>query len=84
VGVTYLQRSGASYGEYIAISTNQGTSYKGNKEISTSNSQFSMDGFGGGFMGDYTGNIWASTKLYASWMDTRTGECQDWTGGISL
>jgi hypothetical protein len=84
VGVTYLQRSAATYGEYVAISTNQGTSYKGNKEISTSNSQFSMDGFGGGFMGDYTGNIWASNKLYASWMDTRTGECQDWTGGISL
>jgi hypothetical protein len=85
IGVTYLsQLTTSTYGAFVALSANGGTSFKGNKQISTSQSTFSNDGFGGSFMGDYTGNIWAGRKLYASWMDTRTGNCQDWTGGLSF
>jgi len=41
------------------------------------------DGFGGSFMGDYTGNAWDGATLYASWMDSRNGSfMQDEVGGI--
>ena len=59
-----------------------GVIWKGHK-ISTVSSNFNSDGFGGGFIGDYTGNIWSSTNLHASWMDTRTGVSADETGGIA-
>jgi hypothetical protein len=32
--------------------------------------------------GDYTGNAWASDRLYAVWTDTRTGLTQDEVGWI--
>ena len=44
------------------------------------------DGFGGGFMGDYTGNAWDAAKqtLFASWSDTRNGtDTQDEVGGLT-
>jgi hypothetical protein len=34
-------------------------------------------------MGDYNGNIWTSEAIHASWVDTRTGVAQDWTGGFA-
>jgi hypothetical protein len=81
VGVTYLLRTGSTYKEQVAISTNGGSVWKGNQALSTVASSFSKDGFGGGFMGDYTGNIWAGNTLHAVYMDTRTNVCQDeWTG----
>ena len=42
------------------------------------------DGFGGAFMGDYTGNIWTGTTLHASYMDTRTNVCQDEGTGVTF
>jgi hypothetical protein len=42
------------------------------------------DGFGGSFMGDYTGNIWSETTLFASWTDTRSGIAQDEVGGYKI
>lgn len=83
VGVTYLLRTGSTYKETVAISTNGGTSWKGNKPLSAVASSFSKDGFGGGFMGDYTGNIWTGNTLHAVYMDTRTNTCQDESTGIS-
>jgi hypothetical protein len=42
------------------------------------------DGFGGGFMGDYTGNTWAGATLFASWMDSRDlTVMQDEVGGFA-
>jgi len=47
--------------------------------------RFSNDGFGGGFIGDYTGGIWTGTTFHQSWMDTRNGtNSQDFTGGAKL
>ena len=52
--------------------------------IATVSSNFNQDGFGGGFIGDYTGNIWsAASTLNASWPDTRTGTSADETGGFT-
>ena len=81
VGVTYLLRTGSTYKLTVAVSTNGGTTWQGNKPLSTVASSFSKDGFGGTFMGDYTGNIWAGTILHATYPDTRTNACEDeWTG----
>jgi hypothetical protein len=82
LGVTYLQRSGTNYKAMFAMSVNGGVTWKGNKPIATAGSRFVDDGFGGSFMGDYNGNIWTGNTLHASWVDTRTGVAQDWTGGF--
>jgi hypothetical protein len=90
VGVTWLDRrndpSNISYEAFEAISTNGGTSFSTNKQIATAASNPLNDGFGGAFMGDYTGNYWANaTTLYASWMDSRNGSTmQDEVGGFLL
>ncbi|HEX9410418.1 MAG TPA: sialidase family protein [Actinomycetota bacterium] len=84
IGITYLQRTGGNYKTFAAVSTNGGATWKGNKSIASATSQFSNDGFGGGFMGDYTGNIWAGNTLHASWIDTRTGTGQDEWGGVAF
>ena len=88
VGVTWLDRSAdpsnLEYNAVAAASTNGGASYHGPAKVSTQMSNPDNDGFGGGFMGDYTGNAWdGPDTLYQSWMDTRTGVSQDETGGYS-
>jgi hypothetical protein len=85
VGVTWLDRrndpSNLSYEAFASTSTN-GTSFSANVQIASVASNPNNDGFGGGFMGDYTGNYWSGSKLYASWMDTRSGTAsQDEVGG---
>jgi hypothetical protein len=84
VGVTYLHRSRGSYRNYAALSTDRGATWKFNRAISDIPSRFSEDGFGGSFMGDYSGNVWTGDILHASWVDTRRGVGQDYTGGVSL
>ena len=85
VGVVYLHHNGANYSPFVTVSTNGGTTWKGNKKLATVDSQFSKDGFGGGFMGDYIGGIWVGSTFHTSWPDTRNGtNCQDWTGGVSI
>ena len=90
VGVTWLDRrndpSNISYEAFEAISTNGGTSFGTNHQIASKPSNPNNDGFGGAFMGDYTGNYWANaTTLYASWMDSRNGtNMQDEIGGFLL
>jgi hypothetical protein len=76
VGVTWLDRrndaSNLSYQAYAAFSTTGGTSFT-NAKLATASSNPNNDGFGGNFLGDYTGNSWTGTRLYAGWPDTRTG-----------
>jgi hypothetical protein len=83
VGVSYLMRGQNKYKAVGAYSTNGAASFT-NLIISTVASQFTLDGFGGQFMGDYTGNIFAGGNLHAVWVDTRSGIAQDWSGGIDL
>lgn len=88
VGVTWLDRqadpANLEYNAVAAVSVNGGSSYRGPAKVSTVMSNPNDDGFGGLFMGDYSGNAFdGSGSLYQSWMDTRTGVSQDETGGFS-
>jgi hypothetical protein len=87
VGVTWLDRrddpTDLSYEAFAAISNDGGATFP-NLQIASAASNPNNDGFKGGFMGDYTGNVWNSTGtiLYASWMDSRNGvTMQDEVGG---
>jgi hypothetical protein len=86
VGVTWNDRrndpSNLSYEEFGALSSD-GASFGTNFQIASQPSNPLHDGFGGGFMGDYTGNVWAGKSLYAVWTDTRGGvNGQEFVGGI--
>jgi hypothetical protein len=89
VGVTWLDRSldpsNINYDAFAATSADGGATFGTNTRLSTVSSDPFNDGFGSGFMGDYTGNAWAGKKqkLYMSWPDTRTGsDTQDEVGGL--
>jgi hypothetical protein len=87
VGVSWMDRrndpSNVKYDEFVTFSTNGGTSFGANKKITSVMSNPFNDGFGGSFMGDYTGDAWAGATFYASWMDTRNGSfSQDEVGGL--
>jgi hypothetical protein len=86
IGVVYLRRTAGNYKATVAVSTNGGTSFKGNKPLATANSTFAscLSGGGTAFMGDYIGAIWAGTTLHATWPDDRTGTCEDEWGGVTF
>jgi hypothetical protein len=86
IGVSFLDRySGMSYRAVARFSANGGSSFGQTKLIATAASSFLNDGFGGSFIGDYTGSIWAGTTFHASWPDTRSGShAVDMTGGVSF
>jgi hypothetical protein len=86
IGVTWLDRrndpANISYQPFVAFSKTA-TSFLGNRILNTKLSDPFNDGFGGAFMGDYSGNIWSGNSLYASWMDTSNGvNTQDDVGGF--
>lgn len=88
IGVTWLDRrndpSNINYDMYASKSSNGGVSYSPAVRVSTVSSDPFHDGFSGTFMGDYTGNIWSSVTLFASWTDTRIGTAQDEVGGYKI
>jgi hypothetical protein len=89
VGVTWLDRrddpNNVSYEAFATTSSSGGIAFTPNRQISTAPSNPSNDGFGGRFMGDYTGNAWVGKTLYASWSDTRMGSAtQDEVGGFAF
>ena len=77
VGIAWLDRrndpANISYQAYASFSTNGGVSFQANKNLASVSSNPLDDGFGGYFMGDYTGNAWYGTKLYVASCDTRNG-----------
>jgi hypothetical protein len=86
VGVTWLDRrndpNNLSYQAFAAVSLN-GTAFGPNQQLTSALSNPNNDGFGGIFMGDYTGNFFSGKTLYASWMDTSNGlDAQDVVGGF--
>ncbi len=87
IGVTWLDRrndvANVKYEAYGASSTNGGVTFPLNVKLSAVKSSPFNDGFGGGFMGDYTGSVWVGNTLFMSYMDTRTGTSQDWVAGGS-
>ena len=88
VGVTWLDRrndpSNISYDSFATFSGNGGVSFGPDQKLTTAMSNPLNDGFGGAFMGDYTGNAWDGATLFASWMDSRNGQfMQDEVGGYA-
>ena len=89
IGVTWLDRrndpSNLSYQPFFSQSKNNGSNFINGHALSTTKSNPLNDGFGGSFMGDYTGNAWnGTTTMYQSYMDTTTGTCQDFVTGVLL
>ena len=89
VGVSWLDRrndpSNKKYEAFAAFSSNGGKSFGKNIDLSAAPSDPANDGFGGQFMGDYTGNAWAGDKtFYVTYTDTTTGVGQDFIGGYRL
>jgi len=83
-GMVSTSPTATTYNEYAYLNTAppaQKAAFSHTK-LSTKTSSTTSDGFGGGFIGDYTGNSWSGTTLHASWMDTRNGNSQDFTGGL--
>jgi hypothetical protein len=87
VGVTWMDRrndpSNLSYEEFGAGSTTGGASFTTNVQLASQPSNPNNDGFGGLFIGDYTGNYWDGSTLAAAWTDTRTGVDQIFVGGYA-
>jgi hypothetical protein len=89
VGATWLDRrndpNNVNYDAFVGGSTNGGASFPLNAKLTSVMSNPNDDGFGGGFMGDYTGNTISGSTLYASWMDMRNGSfSQDFVGGYKV
>jgi probable HAF family extracellular repeat protein len=88
VGITWLDRrndpANVSYDAFAAVSTDGGKTFP-NYQLSAKPSNPLNDGFGGKFVGDYTGNAWAGERLYAAWPDTSNGiNAQDMVGGLRV
>jgi hypothetical protein len=73
-----------NYEAFASLSFDGGQTFSANIDLSSMPSDPFDDGFGGGFIGDYSGNTWAGATLRASWTDTRSGVAQDETGGFRL
>jgi hypothetical protein len=90
VGVSWLDRRNdrlnVSYQPFAAISTNGGASFGKNYALAKNLSDPYLDGNGGSYMGDYTGNTWAgSGRFLVTWPDTRSMQfMQDYVGGLQI
>ena len=89
VGVSWLDRrndpNNLSYEAFAALSRDGGASFGKNVKLSQQPSNPLDDGFGGRFIGDYTGNAWRGNKVfYATYTDTSTGVDQDFLVGMRL
>ena len=87
VGVTWLDRrddsSNLKYEAFGTWSADGAQTFHTNVLLADTPSNPLNDGFGGGFMGDYSGNSWFGSKLFASWTDTRNGSySQNEVGGL--
>jgi hypothetical protein len=85
VGVSWLDRRNdkhnVRYQPFAAYSTDGGTSFSDNFALAQ---HLSNPYFSSSYMGDYTGNDWAGSTLYATWPDTRNSLMQDYVGGLRV
>jgi hypothetical protein len=85
VGVSWMDRrndpANVNYEAFSSFSPNGGTSYNSNLKLSAAPSNPFNDGFGGFFIGDYTGNAWQGNKLLVVFTDTTTGIDQEFLTG---
>ena len=69
------------YDEYAAVSTDGGLSFSENVRISEVSSDASI-GFGGGFIGDYSGLAATDQFIFPAWVDTRRGHQDIFTQSV--
>ncbi|HLJ66716.1 MAG TPA: hypothetical protein VKX16_05085 [Chloroflexota bacterium] len=86
VNVTWDDRfndaSNVNYTYTYAQSTTGGASFSAASDLATTASNPFNDGFGGSFIGDYTGNTVSAPNITnAVWTDTRTGIDNEFSGG---
>jgi hypothetical protein len=86
VGVSWMDRrndaANVNYEAFASFSANGGASFTPNQDLSAAPSNPFNDGFGGFFIGDYTGNAWAgNTTLYVTYTDTTTSIDQEFLAG---
>jgi hypothetical protein len=86
VGVSWMDRrndpSNVNYEAFGSFSPNGGSSFSTNVDLSAAPSNPFNDGFGGFFIGDYTGNAWSGNKtFYVVYTDTTTGIDQEFLAG---
>jgi hypothetical protein len=89
VGVSWMDRrndpSNINYEAFATFSNNGGNTFSKNFQLSAKASNPFNDGFGGFFIGDYTGNAWiANNTFLATYTDTTTGIDQDFLVGERL
>jgi hypothetical protein len=90
VGVSWLDRRNdplnVSYQPFAAISTNGGAAFSKSYAVTSSLSDPYLDGNGGTYMGDYTGNAWDTNNFFlVTWPDTRNQQfMEDYVGGFRL
>jgi hypothetical protein len=90
VGVSWLDRRNdplnVSYQPFAAVSTNGGASFAKSYAATSYLSDPYLDGNGGTYMGDYTGNAWDTNNFFlVTWPDTRNQQfMEDYVGGFRL
>lgn len=89
VGVSWLDRrndpANINYEAFASFSRTGGASFTTNQDLSAAPSDPFNDGFGGGFIGDYTGNAFAgSSTFYVTYTDTTTLIDQDFLAGYEF
>jgi Neuraminidase (sialidase) len=85
VGVSWLDRRkdprNVRYQPFAALSQDGGKTFGNNYPLT---SRLSDPYFSSNYMGDFTGNLWTGSTLYASWPDTRNSLMQDYVGGLRI
>ncbi len=90
VGVSWMDRRNdplnVSYQPFAAGSLNGGASFTKSYPVTTILSDPYLDGNGGTYMGDYTGNTWAGNNYFlVTWPDSRNMQfMQDYVGGFRV
>jgi hypothetical protein len=89
LGISWLDRrndpNDLDYEAFGTWSTDGGKTFATDIQLASEASDPLNDGFGGAFMGEYTGNVWDGKTLFAAWPDTRNGkETQNELGGMLL
>ena len=75
-----------SYQPFAAGSTNGGVSFSKSYPVTSYLSDPYLEGDGGTYMGDYTGNAWNTNEYFlVTWPDTRNQQfMEDYIGGFRL
>lgn len=88
IGLSWMDRrndpANVNYEAFAAFSGDGGKTFPKSFDMSAAPSDPFNDGFGGSFIGDYTGNAWDGFTLYTTYTDTTTGIDQDFLTGVKL